>query len=57
LKEKIKLLESIFNKQKIDVVELKKLVSELEPYIDKMDAGSKIKIALAQNKIIELLGE
>ena len=57
LKEKIQLLESIFNKSEINVVELKRLVSELEPYIEKMDAGSKVKIALAQNKIIELLEE
>lgn len=57
LKEKIKSLESIFNNPKIDVDELRELVSELEPYIEKMDASSKVKIALAQNKIIELLGE
>ncbi|HEE0121394.1 TPA: AAA family ATPase [Citrobacter gillenii] len=57
LKEKIKSLESIFKKSEINVVELQKLVGELEPYIDKMDAGSKVKVALAQNKIIELLGE
>ncbi|MCL6746436.1 ATP-binding protein [Kosakonia sp. R1.Fl] len=57
LKEKIKSLESIINKPPIDVAELKNLVSELEPNMDKMDANSKVKIALAQNKIIELLGE
>ncbi|MDK7098576.1 AAA family ATPase [Klebsiella aerogenes] len=57
LKEKIKLLESIFDRPGIDVVKLQTLVNELEPFIDKMDAGSKIKIALAQNKIVELLGE
>ncbi|HHH6405568.1 TPA: AAA family ATPase [Escherichia coli] len=56
LKEKIKLLESIYNDQQINVLELQKLVGELEPYIDKMDAASKVKIALAQNKIIEILG-
>lgn len=56
LKEKIKLLESIYNDQQINVLELQKVVGELEPYIDKMDAASKVKIALAQNKIIEILG-
>lgn len=55
LKEKIKSLESIYNRTDFDVYELQKLVSELEPFIDKMDAGSKVKIALAQNKIIEIL--
>ena len=56
LKEKIKLLESIYNDQQINVLELQKVVGELETYIDKMDAASKVKIALAQNKIIEILG-
>ncbi|EFF1543672.1 ATP-binding protein [Escherichia coli] len=56
LKEKIKLLESIYNDQQINVLELQKVVGELEPYIDKMDAASKVKIALAQNKIIEIPG-
>ncbi|WP_224314294.1 hypothetical protein, partial [Klebsiella oxytoca] len=57
LKEKIKSLESIFNNPEINVIELQQLVGDLEPYIDKMDASSKVKVALAQNKIIELLGE
>lgn len=57
LKERIKLLESVFNKQEINIVELQEIVGKLEPYLDKMDAGSKVKVALAQNKIIELLGE
>lgn len=57
LKEKINMLESIYNNATNDIISLQRAVNELEPFIEKMDAASKIKIALAQNKIIEILGD
>lgn len=57
LKEKINMLESIYNDATNDIISLQHVVNELEPFIEKMDAASKIKIALAQNKIIEILGD
>ncbi|QLY61724.1 ATP-binding protein [Citrobacter freundii] len=55
LKGKIKTLESLYNNETIDIVALQRVVNGLEPFLEKMDAASKIKVALAQNKIIELL--
>ena len=51
------MLESIYNNATNDIISLQRAVNELEPFIEKMDAASKIKIALAQNKIIEILGD
>ncbi|WP_311755608.1 ATP-binding protein [Proteus terrae] len=57
LKEKIKLLELLCSESNINIEKLQTLIGELEPNIDKMDAGMKIKIALAQNKVTEILGD